>query len=87
MKKTKIEIEATFWAIVRIADPQGYQTGIKSDKTFIFEFDSAIEMDEKLADGCVEAGESMGDFIFDIKAQSVGHRELARLVEYEKEEK
>lgn len=83
-KETEIKIEKSFWVIARHGDPNGYHTGFANMTTSLFEFDSVTELNEFIGDKSVESGESMGDYIFNIKATSHSNEIRQELEEYEK---
>lgn len=83
-KQTTLNIEKPFWAIIRCGDPNGYHTGKAYMKTTLIETDTATELNNILADGSVESGESMGDFVFKVLALS--HKNLNEIEDCEKEE-
>ena len=85
MKQTDLKISLPYWAIVKSGDVNGYHTGKKSLKTALYEFETATELNDFLASGSVESGESMGDFAFNIIA--VSHENLNELERYETEQK
>ena len=87
MKQTKLEMEKPYWCIVKSGDVKGYYTGKADVQVNLFEFDTVTEMQDFLGDGSVEAGESMGDYMFKQLAISHSWQELNAFVEEEKEVK
>ena len=83
-KKTEIKITKQYWAIVRSGDVNGYHTGVKSMDTALYEFDTATELENFLADGSVESGESMGDYCFIVLTQTPRPEILSQIAEQEK---
>jgi len=81
--KTELKFENEFWAIVRSGDVKGYHTGTPSMETAIYGFDTAKELEEFIADGSVESGESMGDYCFNVIKVSHSWEILRQLVECE----
>ena len=84
MEETILNFKKPFWAIVHSGDPKGYHTGTAHTQTALYECDTATELEDFLASGSVESGESMGDYIFKIIAQS--HTNLNQISEFEKQE-
>ena len=66
MIETKLNITKPYWVIVYMADPNGYHTGTKSSEIVLIESDDILELDDFIADKSVEAGESMGDYVFKV---------------------
>ena len=87
MKSTELKMSKEFWAIVRYGDAQGYHTGVASMRTTLIETDTATELDTIIANGTVGAGESMGDYVFDVIALSHTWDIFNQIVNYEKVEK
>lgn len=84
---TDIKISKPFWAIVECTDFNGYHTGKPYQVVTLIEFDTATELDEAIGAGSVEAGESMGAYVFEVLAmyqdwnvhqQNVGYEQEAR---------
>lgn len=65
MNTFNIKITKPYWALCRHASSGGF-TGAVFDDVFLIECDSAKELDENLADGSVDAGESMGEYSFKV---------------------
>jgi hypothetical protein len=77
MIKTELKLKLPFWAMVKSGDVNGYHTGKESMQTALYEFETATELNDFLASGSVESGESMGDFLFNVL--KVSHNNLNEL--------
>jgi len=67
---TEIKPSSQFWLIVKRADPQGCQTGFKFSVIELVEFDNPSDMLDYHELQAVESGESGGDYIYKVYAQS-----------------
>lgn len=82
-----LEITKPFWAVVRTGDPKGYHTGSAGMETILIQADTATELSDVLGEGSVESGESMGDFVFNVKALSHSWDILNQIIESEEFDK
>jgi len=67
---TEIKPKSQFWLIVKRADPQGYQTGFKFSVIELVEFDNHVDMLDYHEHQSVMSGESGGDYVYKVIAQS-----------------
>jgi len=81
MKETKINT-TKFWAIVKHGDIRG-----STMETVLIETDTATELNEILGEGSVNAGESMGEYLFKVLALSHNLTIINEIEEYETMEK
>jgi hypothetical protein len=87
MITTNINITKPFWALCHHSSSTGGFTGRIFSEYFLIECDSAKELDENLADGSVDAGESMREYSFHVVALytdwELHHQNVAYQEEFE----
>ena len=79
----ELNITKAHWAIVRHGDPKGYHTGTPKVSVDLIQDDSAKIVCDTLAEGSVTAGESMGDYLFQVLATSPNLYDYAEREEQE----
>lgn len=65
-KITDINITEKYWAIVHSRDIKGVHSGHAFDKRILVEFNDVLALDKYLSNGSQDAGESMGEYEFNI---------------------